>query len=171
MSTYSESTSVPQDPMPTLGFYQGMLGDDVVRNRVQKVRPDANLLQQLTDYYADKMKRIARGEAIQTHPFRTHATALANYEAFLRERIPVQMEMVERTKKDDMVKIIMIPKLYKVKGGMTKADAEKVADLGNEGTALEQWVDGLGYVLNTSAFYSPKKDLVMYAAILCPKRV
>ena len=157
--------------MPTLGFAIGTTNGDVVYNRHQNLRQDADIFQQMTDYYADKMRRIARGEPIQVHPFRTHAAALANYEAWVRERVPVQMEVMAaaKEKNPDQTNIIVIPKLYKVKGGMTKDDAAKVAALSDEGKTLDLWIDGLGYVFTTSAVYAPKKDIVMYVAILVPK--
>lgn len=171
MTDYTESTHTPKDPAPTLGFMTGKLGGDPVHNRVQNAPKDGDLMGQFSDYFADKLRRIKRGEAIQVYPFRTHTAALADYDKFVRNRINVQLDMVEDTKDDGTTKIIAIPKLYKVKGGMKKEDAEKVSALSDEDNALTQWCLKQGYVFNTSAFYTPKEDVVMYMTVLVPTRI
>lgn len=164
MSTYTSTHTPSSTPFPTTGW---QVGPNIV-NRCQELNNTKSLVQQQTDYYAEKLKEIKQGRHAP-YVFGTFKEVLEDFNTYLKQRVPLQLKARKQAKQDqpENVFITMIPKMYKLKKGIpTEDDQKEFVFMSNNDRPLTQWLKKKDLFFMTQFFGTSGSDIFMLTATI-----
>ena len=142
---------------------------NVINNRMTKME-NGDLMGMLSDYYAECLVKLLTGEpTLVVNKTKDYAEAKVEYGAYMDGRIKVQLRL-NKEKPADEVRVIIMPRLYKMKTKMTQADHDNFVALCDDEAPLTKWLDKRGWMFLTVTHWTPLSDVVMFSAVLVPKK-